>query len=523
MNNYIRKVLAGLSAAIVLIPTITAPVVADSFVPNTNNAVVRFNSIDSSHGVGSFVSRLYYDALGRSPDTAGFNDWCARLAFGEITGAQAAEGFFFGAEYTARNTDDVSYINSLYRIFFDREPDATGLETWVGVLAGGTSRRDVMQGFINSAEWANLCISYHIYSGSSSLPTCMPASIDNETVFVNNMYGYFAPGTLNNDEVASLATNLALMNISARQLMYNLIFSDTYIATVKASTPGRTINNFYKAFYGREALPAEINAFCRIMGDGVDLDYLYSYFVSSDRFANNCATRGIMPGRNLDVQLSGVSDSEVQAFFNDACFLGNSVTAGFPAYFNSNGSGLLGNVQVFARVSYSFLNDQMERHGYMLQYDEEEMQAAEIVAAARAHKVFICMGTNDLVSTSADVVYTRYISYIDGIIARNPGVRIFIVSTTPRCNSDQTPGLTNANIDALNSMMRRYCDNNGYTYIDINTPLRNGTNELYTGYSSDNFVHMNNSGYAVWSSTVVEAVRQYLHSTRHYYRHPGGY
>ncbi len=523
MNLNLKKVVAALSAFLVMTPTVTGPVIASVGAPIIRTASVRCNSIDPNHGVGSFVSRLYYDALGRAPDSAGFNDWCAKLAFGEVTGAQAAEGFFFGPEYIARNTDNASYINSLYRVFFNREPDSTGLQNWVGVLEGGTSRREVMDGFINSAEWANLCISYRIYSGSTATPTCLPATIDNETVFVNNMYSYFAPGTLNNEEITGLSTNLALLNISARQIMYNLIFSDTYIATVRSSTPGMTINKFYKAFYGREALPAEIDALCRTMGDGVDLDYLYNYFVSSDRFANSCASRGIMPGRNIDVQMSGVTDSEVQEFFNDAAFLGNSVTAGFPSYFSSNGSGLLGNVQVFARVSYSFLNDQMERHGYMLQFNGEEMQAAEVVAAAHANKVFICMGTNDLVGTSAEVVYPRYVSYIEGILARNPGVRIFIVSTTPRCNSSDNAGLTNANIDSLNTMMRRYCDNNGYTYIDINTPLRNGTGALYSGYSSDNFVHMNNSGYSVWASTVAEAIRQYLHSTRHYYRHPGGY
>lgn len=506
-----------------VLPLFAVPVAADSCATVFNKAPSRINSLDSSRGVGSFVNRLYSEALGRAPDSAGYNDWCARLSFGEITGAEAAEGFFLGTEYQARNTDDVTFVNSLYRIFFNREADQAGLDTWVNALASGTSRHDVMMGFINSPEWANLCIEYRIYSGSSSLPTCLPNDISNETNFVTSMYGYFANNAISSDDVTSLSTNLALMNISARQIMYNLIFSDRYISTVKASTPGQTINTFYKAFYGREALPAEINAFCRIMGDGVDLDYLFNYFVSSDRFANSCASKGIMPGRNIDVHMTGITDNEIQNFFNDAAFLGNSVTAGFPSYFSSNGSGLLGNVQVFARVSYSFLNDQMSRSGYMLQYDGEEMQASEVVAASGARRIFICMGTNDLVNTSADTVYTRYVAYINGILARNPDVKIFIVSTPPRCNTSQTPGLTNSGIDSLNTMMRRYCSNNDITYIDINTPLRSGGNGLYTGYSSDNFVHMNNSGYSVWADTLVEAVRQYLHSNRHYYRHPGGY
>jgi lysophospholipase L1-like esterase len=257
------------------------------------------------------------------------------------------------------------------------------------------------------------------------------------------------------------------------------------------------------------------------MNGNTNLDYLFNYFVNRSTFAASCVNRGLMPGNSVEVNTSAISDAAVTSYFSDAAFIGNSVTAGFPTYFSAYGSGLLGDVQVYARVSYSFLSDLNELPGYMLQYEDVEMQAATILSMAGIRKVFICMGTNDLVGTEASVAYDRYIDYIDAITAANPGIRVFIVSTPPRVDSTQTPGLTNDKINEFNELMRTYCSENGLDYIDINTPLRNNSTQLYSGYTSDGYVHMNNTGYGVWANTVSSYVRSMLASERHIYRYRG--
>ena len=105
-------------------------------------------------------------ALGRNPDPDGYADWCNKLLYGEVNGAQVAEGILFSDEYIGQGADDASYVNTLYHVFFNRDPDPAGLEVWTNALAEGTERREIMTGFINSTEWANLCTSAGIYSGS---------------------------------------------------------------------------------------------------------------------------------------------------------------------------------------------------------------------------------------------------------------------------------------------------------------------------------------------------------------------
>ena len=122
----------------------------------------------SAEQVQSFVTRFYVQCLGRQPDIEGLNEWVGRLLNGSKTGADVAEGFVFSEEFTGRNHSNEIFVTILYRAFFDREPDATGYKAWMERLAGGMSRKLVLDGFLKSQEFAGLCNSYGIvpYAGA---------------------------------------------------------------------------------------------------------------------------------------------------------------------------------------------------------------------------------------------------------------------------------------------------------------------------------------------------------------------
>ncbi len=478
-------------------------------------------SADPNPGAGDFVTRLYNYALGRQPDAEGYADWTNKLLTGETNGADVAYGIITSPEAQSLGLDDSCYVNMLYQVFFNRAPDDAGMQVWTTALAEGADRADVMMGFINSVEWANYCAISGFYSGSACEPDVQLAPTDECFAYINNLNRNFLNTTVTDAQVSAMANDLTYLRTTCRQLAYDIIFNDSFIAAAKTSSPGKVVNIFYEAFEGRDAVPAETYALVSAMNGNINLDYLFNYFVNRTSFTTSCVNRGLMPGTNVVVNTAGISDQAVTDYFADAAFIGNSVTAGFPMYFSANGRGLLGDVQVYARVSYSFLSDQNSLSGYMLQYNDVEMQAASLISMAGVQKVFICMGTNDLVGTEASVVFDRYVNYINGIIAANPGIRVFVVSTTPRCDSDQTPSLSNEKIDELNSMMAEYCAQSGLDYIDINTALKNNTDALYSGYSSDGYVHMNNTGYGVWANEIASYVRSMLAAERHIYRYRG--
>ncbi len=137
----------------------------------------EFKSICDSYGiiaafeptaesqVRSFVKRMYTVVLGRRADAVGLEEWTQRLLNGTANGAQLADGFISSDEFVNRNLSNEAYVKVLYRAFFNREADEGGFNVWRNELAKGTSRRDVMKGFVHSVEFSDLCAQYGIIRG----------------------------------------------------------------------------------------------------------------------------------------------------------------------------------------------------------------------------------------------------------------------------------------------------------------------------------------------------------------------
>ncbi len=98
-----------------------------------------------------FVQLVYQNVLGRPADAAGLAYWVGRLAAGE-TRAQMMNDFMTSAEYAARvRTRQLS--NLCYLGFLARTPEAAGRMFWTGALDGGLSEADLVNNFISSVEY----------------------------------------------------------------------------------------------------------------------------------------------------------------------------------------------------------------------------------------------------------------------------------------------------------------------------------------------------------------------------------
>ncbi len=119
---------------------------------------------DKNAGVTKFVSRLYTQALGRSYDVAGLNDWCGKINANPSRANildVSTNGFFNSQEFTNKNLDNTEFVKALYRTFLGREYDDAGLADWVGQLDRGENTRDgVINGFANSQEFSNIMAQY---------------------------------------------------------------------------------------------------------------------------------------------------------------------------------------------------------------------------------------------------------------------------------------------------------------------------------------------------------------------------
>jgi len=117
--------------------------------------------------VEAFVTRFYQLCLDRNPEPAGLDGWVNALLAGALTGSDVANGFIFSDEFFAKNTSNEDFVLVLYRAFFDREPDPMGWSGWIGALYGAQNRSFVLDGFISSQEFYNLCAKFGITAESS--------------------------------------------------------------------------------------------------------------------------------------------------------------------------------------------------------------------------------------------------------------------------------------------------------------------------------------------------------------------
>ena len=112
--------------------------------------------------VTEFVSRLYRVCLDREPEPQGLAWWVQRLKSRAETGGSCAWGFFDSTEFKNHRYGNAAFLDHAYRAFFDRKPDAAGKAWWLAEMKKGRTRRQVIEGFAESKEFAALCKTYHI-------------------------------------------------------------------------------------------------------------------------------------------------------------------------------------------------------------------------------------------------------------------------------------------------------------------------------------------------------------------------
>ena len=113
-------------------------------------------------GIGelSLVTHYYRSILRRAPDAGGKAFWLGEAARMQSIGANVNEAwfamaqfFFFSAEYQGFNRDNTGFVTDLYVTFFNRAPDAGGLNFWVSQVNSGMPREVVLASFMFSAEF----------------------------------------------------------------------------------------------------------------------------------------------------------------------------------------------------------------------------------------------------------------------------------------------------------------------------------------------------------------------------------
>lgn len=196
-----------------------------------------------------------------------------------------------------------------------------------------------------------------------------------------------------------------------------------------------------------------------------------------------------------------VPETIEEAWFDDALFIGDSITGMLSSYTLINGG--LGEATVVYANSYSC-------HGAVeedlkLSYRGEKLSMAELVEETGAGKVFFLLAMNDL-SRTPEQMTDCWATVLEDIRSRCPDTEIFIQSGTPLFT--ETGYLNNDNVELLNQALKDFCLEKGCVYVDIAQGLKDEEGNMQGRFSLD-YAHFNGEGCKVWIEALMDRDNYY--------------
>ena len=238
--------------------------------------------------IAGYVERLYTVILGRASEEPGKTTWTNTLFGNAISAADAAYEFAFTPEFVNQNVSDEEFVTRFYQALLDREPDDGGLETWTNALKSGVSRKFVLEGFMESAEFTNLCNKYAVTRGSFTSDEARDENLA-LTGYINRVYqnavgtsadadtlNTYASNVLSGETPKSVAYSLYLENQAAREMS-----NEDYVAAL------------YRGLFGREPDAGASNFVACLNAEVMTREDAFNELTASQEYANVVAAMGL--------------------------------------------------------------------------------------------------------------------------------------------------------------------------------------------------------------------------------------
>ena len=292
--KYIWKDLPTTPAPTGKVPT-KAPTVAPTVKPTpapTDKPTTVPTSAPTSpdSGFGGFVERLYEVALGRPSEPEGKAYWCEHVGNGDLTGAACAREFLTSPEFHGRGLSDEEFLKVLYKAFFDRDAagDPEGFNFWLNSLK--TQGRDrVVEGFIDSNEWCNICAKYGVKSGAATAKATVASS--NATAFAERLYTKCLGRDAEADGLKWWSLALTNHEVSGSTAARGFFESKEFVGF--GTSNKEYLTRLYRTFMGREPDDDGMNYWLGCMNNGMGRGEVFDRFVDSQEFTEICKSYGI--------------------------------------------------------------------------------------------------------------------------------------------------------------------------------------------------------------------------------------
>lgn len=230
------------------------------------------------------------------------------------------------------------------------------------------------------------------------------------------------------------------------------------------------------------------------------------YFRNDGKMVKNEKIDGIYFGKDGKAQTADAS------FFDDAVFIGDSVSVKLAAY--QQETKCFGNATMCAASSLSAANSlwQVSDASVHPYYNGRKTLVEDCVKLSGKKKVFIMLGMNDIGLYGQETSIRNYKELVARIKAKSPDVDIYIQSMTLMTSISERAdkNLNNTQIKAYNEKLKAMCNETGWHYLDIASATCDSTGSyLPIEYCSDPVymgLHFSTAGCEKWVEYLYENV-----------------
>ncbi len=287
----------------ILLPLLMAMALVGSIM-SAGPASAESDNVSPFSTEGWFITQQYRDFLGREPDAAGLDFWIGRLRSGS-SGSEVINAMATSPEFEGR----IAPVVRLYYAYFRRSPDIVGLKFWASQLEVGFSTLAVSNEFAKSAEFQNTY-------GSLS-----------DTEFIELVYQNVLGRA---SDAAGRAYWLDRMAAGTSRGAVMLGFSES-VENIRDMDPIVKATMLYAGMLGRAPEPNGLNYWTGVIRDGGAYTGVIAGFLGQPEYRNRMArlypvkhpltgerSETINPGRALVVKIDNNQGAVPQRALHDA-------------------------------------------------------------------------------------------------------------------------------------------------------------------------------------------------------------
>lgn len=189
----------------------------------------------------------------------------------------------------------------------------------------------------------------------------------------------------------------------------------------------------------------------------------------------------------------GESERVTSEYFDDAAFVGDSITQGIQVY------DIMSNTTVIANTG---LNPQSIMTEAKIRTQDGYVTALEALKESNPNKIYIMLGVNGI-GFELDVFDSLYTDFVKAVKEQHPDSTIYVQSMLPVTSAFETGShnpynITNEKINKYNETILKMAEELGVYYLDVASAIKDENGALPNEASPTDGIHFGPTYYTKW-------------------------